>query len=396
MISFDDACALVLAQARPLGVEHTPVADALGRVLAKPVQAQSDFPPNAVSTMDGWAVRDDDLANLPARLHIAGESRPEVPFVKGLNPGECARVFTGAAVPENAQRVVMQEIVRPDGDHAVFETPPSASRFLRNAGDDFRAGEELLPAGTPLMPQALVAAAAADYASVETWRRPQILILSTGDELAEPGQAHKTAHRIPDSASVGVAALATAWGAHVIGRERLKDDLDAMVPAANIALDRADVVVVIGGASMGDRDFARAMFEPLGLAPIFSKVAMKPGKPVWFGRVAERLVLGLPGNPTSAFVTARLFLAPLVAGLSGRDPRMALSWRAVRLAAPLDATDDRETFWRATLNRGGNAEPLPDQASGAQKALARSQFLIRRRPGAKAAARHDVVDGLDL
>ena len=232
-------------------------------------------------------------------------------------------------------------------------------------------------------------------ASVETFRPPQVLVLSTGDELAEPGQARKKSHCIPDSASVGVAALAKAWGATVIGRERLKDDLDVMVPAAQTALDRADLVVVIGSASVGERDFARAMFEPAGLEFVFTKVMMKPGKPVWLGRVEERLVLGLPGNPTSAFVTARLFLAPLVSGLCGRDPAEALAWRTLPLAAPLDATDERETFWRATLGPQG-ATPLPDQASGAQKALARSQFLIRRRPGAPAANRGETVQSLDL
>ena len=347
--------------------------------------------------MDGWAVRDEDLAALPARLRIAGESRPGRPVRQGpLKPGECARVFTGAAVPENALSVVIQEVVRRDGDHALFETPLSGPRYQRFAGDDFRAGEVLLSEGTTLTAQALVAAAAADVATVDTWRAPQVLFLSTGDELAEPGQAHKTPHRIPDSASVGVGALAAAWGAQVIGRERLKDDLDAMVPAANAALERADVVVVIGGASVGERDFARAMFEPAGLELVFSKVAIKPGKPVWFGGVAERLVLGLPGNPTSAFVTARLFLAPLVAGLSGHDPNSALRWRDVRLAAPLAATDDRETFWRATLGPAGEATPLPDQASGAQKALSQSQVLIRRRPQAPAMAQGELADSLDL
>lgn len=396
MIGFDEALRLLIAEARSLGVEHTPVADALGRVLARPVQAESDFPLNVVSTMDGWAVRDEDLATLPARLRIAGESRPGRPFFGPIGPGECARVFTGAAVPEKALMVVIQEIARRDGDYAVFETPPSGPRYVRFAGEDFRAGEILLPTGTRLTPQALVAAAAADIATVETWRPPQLIVLSTGDELAEPGQARKTPHHIPDSASVGVAALAKAWGATVLGRERLKDDLDAMVPAAHTALERADVVVVIGGASVGERDFARAMFEPSGLELVFSGVAMKPGRPVWLGRVAERLVLGLPGNPTSAFVTARLFLATLIAGLCGHDPKLALAWRSVRLAAPLEATGERETFWRATLGRGGSATPLPDQASGAQKALAQSQFLIRRRPGAPALGKNEVVDGLDL
>jgi molybdopterin molybdotransferase len=395
VIAFDDAIAKLAAEARPLGVQQVAVADAQGRILASPIRAQADAPLSAVSSMDGWAVRETSLAAAPVRLRIAGESRPGKLWAGEIKDNECVRVFTGAAIPSGADRVVIQEVVRRDSDHAVFDAPAEGARYIRAAGSDFRAGETLLFEGARLTPQALVAAGAADVAKVEVFRRPQILVLATGDELAEPGQARNKPGCIPDSASLGVAALAREWGAEVLGRERLRDDLDAMVPAAHVALERADLVVVIGGASVGERDFARAMFEPAGLDLVFSKVAMKPGKPVWLGRVAERLVLGLPGNPTSAFVTARLFLAPLVAGLGGRDAREALQWSPLTLAADLDATDDRETFWRATFGPEG-ATPLPDQASGAQKALSQSTCLLRRRPGAPAVKAAEAVMGLTL
>jgi molybdopterin molybdotransferase len=395
VIGFDEAVALLTPLARPLGVESVALAQARGRVLAAPVRAESDSPLTTVSSMDGWAVREENLAMLPARLRIVGESRPGRAFFGPLADGECARVFTGAAVPDGCNRVVVQEVVQRDGDRAVFDQAAQGSRFIRQGGSDFRAGETLLDAGARLTPQALVAAAAADIAKVETVRPPQILVLATGDELAEPGQARKRTGAIPDSASLGVAALAQAWGAEVLGRERLTDDLDVMVPAAHVALDRADVVVVIGGASVGERDFARAMFEPAGLELVFSKVAIKPGKPVWLGRVEARLVLGLPGNPTSALVTARLFLAPLLAGLSGRNPAEALDWRPAPLAAPLPATDERETFFRAAFGPDGVA-PLSDQDSGAQKTLAQARRLIRRRAGAAAAQPGETVETLEI
>jgi molybdopterin molybdotransferase len=222
-----------------------------------------------------------------------------------------------------------------------------------------------------------------------------MFLLSTGDELVDPGLAHANSEAIPESVSFGVSALASLWGAHEVGRVRLRDDLPAMEPVAAEAAGKADLVVVTGGASVGEKDFARAMFAPLGLELIFSKVAIKPGKPVWLGRAGEALVMGLPGNPTSALVTARLLLAPLVAGLSGLDPALALRWTRMMLAAPLDTGGDRETFVRAR-RRGQAAEPIDNQDSSAQRALADADLLLRRRPNAPSCAAGKEVDALDF
>jgi molybdopterin molybdotransferase len=395
VIDFDTALALILKEARPLPDE--PVAlDAAGeRVLAANLKARGDAPRTAVSAMDGYAVRDADLATLPARLPIATVAfagRADVPV---LSPGACARVFTGGPVPQGADRIVVQEIVGRDGDDALFEVPPGPGRHIRAAGSDFRAGDTLLPAGTVLGFRAMVAAAAADVATLPVVRRPRVVILGTGDELAEPGQALETPGGIPESVSFGVAALARQYGAEVIARRRLTDTPELLEAAARLALDEADLVVVTGGASVGEKDYARAMFAPFKLQQIFSKVAIKPGKPVWFGRAGGTLVLGLPGNPTSAMVTARLFLAPLVAGLAGTDPAMLLRWRDMTLSAPLSPCGDRETFERGRLV-DGRVTVLGVQDSATQMALATADILIRRRPGAPAVNVGDTAAVLDF
>jgi molybdopterin molybdotransferase len=220
-------------------------------------------------------------------------------------------------------------------------------------------------------------------------------ILSTGDELAQPGTARARADAIPESVSFGVAALARQWGGECIGRARLRDDLAAMENAAREAVEQADLVVVTGGASVGEKDLARAMFEPLGLELAFSKVSIKPGKPVWLGRVGDKLILGLPGNPTSALVTARLFLAPLLAGLTGRPIDEALSWRSVPLASSLGPCGTRETFHRARSVKG-EADVIAFQDSSAQKALASADILVRQRADSPALEPGTEVEVLDF
>lgn len=383
MIDFESALALILAEARPLDRETVALDAAAGRVLAEDLKARSDAPRTAVSTMDGYAVRGADLATVPARLPLASVAYPGRGDLPSLPPGTCARVFTGAPVPEAADRVVPQEDVRQDGDNLLFGSGPGPARFIRAAGSDFRAGEILLAAGTVLGYRAMVAAAAADVATLQVHRRPRVAILGTGDELVEPGQAVDAPGAIPDSITRAIAALAVASGGEVIARHRLGDAPKVLEAAAREALDDADLIVVTGGASVGEKDFARAMFEPFGLDLIFSKVAMKPGKPVWFGRAQGRLVLGLPGNPGSALVTGRLFLAPLVAGLSGRDASALLDWCDASLTAPLPPCGDRETFERGRQVDDGVAI-LEARESGDQKALAAADVLIRRPPGAPA------------
>ncbi len=388
MIGFDEALALVAETARPLGSETVPLAEAHGRVLAAPVVAQVDSPPRDLSAMDGYAVRD---ADLPGRLPVAGVAYAG-DGAATLAPGTCLRIFTGGPVPEGADRIVIQENVTREGDMAVFGEA-GAARHIRPRGADFTAGATLLHPGRRLGPRQLIAAAGADLGEVEVWRQPSLAIFATGDELAVPGMARERPGAIPESLLPGIAALAEEAGGAIVMSRRLKDNLPELEQMAGWALERADLVVVTGGASVGERDFAKAMFAPAGLELIFSKVAIKPGKPVWLGRVGGRLAMGLPGNPTSAMVTARLLLAPLLAGLSGRDA--ALDWRQAPLAAPLGPCGDRETFVRATWD--GLAVRAADyQDSGAQKTLAEADLLIRRRPGAPAAEAGEMVEIIDF
>jgi len=389
VIGFDEAAALVAGAAKPLGTETVALGEAKGRVLAAPVIAQVDAPPADVSAMDGYAVR---TADLPGRLVPVGESFPGRGHDAPLEAGQCVRIFTGAPVPEGADRIIIQEEVRRDGDTALFETPGPA-RHIRARGSDFARGDVLLAPGRLIDARALVAAAGADLAEVEVWRRPRLVIIGTGDELVAPGSARATPGAIPESVSLGVAALAEDWGAHVVARKRLSDDLPVLEREAAEALAMADVVVVTGGASVGERDFAKAMFEPAGLDLIFSKVAIKPGKPVWLGRVGETLIIGLPGNPNSALATARLLLAPLLAGLAGRAP--VLHWRQAKLAEPIGATGNRETFYRA-VGAGDAVRLLSNQDSGAQSTLAAADLLVRRAAGAPAAAAGELVDVIDF
>lgn len=395
MIDFDEAVSLIRRIAKPIGEETVELEEASGRVLAAPLVARIDSPRSNVSAMDGYAVRDSDLQRLPARLTIAGESFAGSGWPDEVEPGKCVRIFTGAPLPRGADRVVIQENVRRDGDYAVFDEAPGAARHIRKQGGDFTSGSEILHAGRLLDPRGIVCAAAADVDTLPVHIVPRVWILSTGDELAEPGSAHEREDAIPESVSLGIAALVRQWGGQVIRRSRLKDDLQDMEPNALEAVQDADLVIVTGGASVGEKDFAKAMFEPAGLALIFSKVAIKPGKPVWLGRVGKTLVMGLPGNPTSALVTGRLLLAPLLAGLSGREVDEALCWRRVPLLSSLQECGSRETFHRGRT-QDGHVDILSNQDSSAQKALAEADLLVRQLSGAPAMVPDDWVEVLEF
>lgn len=396
MIGFDEACGLVAGAARSLGTMRVPLDRAAGRICAAPVIADHAAPAVAMSAMDGYAVRDADLASAGRPLKVVGEVfAGQAGFGGELQPGGCVRIFTGAPLPKGADRVIMQEDVLRRGAQIEPTEPLGRNRHVRGIGSDFAKGDQLVAPGVRLTPQALVAVAAADQATIEVYRRPWVAILSTGDELVEPGGSRRAPGSIPDSVTFGVAALAEQWGAEVVERRRTRDDLDLLRVAAEAALRAADLVVVTGGASVGEKDFAQAMFEPFGLEILFSKVAIKPGKPVWLGRVQDKLVIGLPGNPSAAMVTARLFLAPLIAGLGGQDPSVAWRWRPAPLARPLQTCGEREVFHRGQARLDG-VVPLDNQDSSSQKALAAADLLIRRRAGARALIAGELAEVLDL
>lgn len=392
MMSFDEAFALMAARIAPLGSETIAFAGAAGRFLAQPLHARADAPRCNVSAMDGYAVRLADAAreNL---LRVVGEARPGAGFDGSVGSGEAIRIFTGAPVPEGSDCVIMQEYALREGELVHFRTGHGLARHIRLRGSDFREGDLLLETGTRLIPRALVAAAAADRNEILVHRQPRVCIIATGDELAAPGTAHLSPHAIPESVSYAVAAIAQDMGALRIECHHGADRLDLLERMAGEALDGADCVVVTGGASVGDHDFSRSMFAPHGIEEIFARIAIKPGKPVWLGMAKGVPVIGLPGNPGSALVTARLFLRPLLAVLQGADPYAQLGFQPHILAQALPENGDRETFMRAVATPQGLV-PVQNQESGAQTPLAASDWLIRRVPFAAPASAGERVMAL--
>jgi molybdopterin molybdotransferase len=382
----------MLGAVKRLGQEEVDLSGSNGRVLAEDVLASRPQPPFAASSMDGWAIRSADGAG--AR-RIVGESAAGRGFDGEVRSGEAVRIFTGAPMPTGADAVVIQEDARRDGD-MVSVAPASAGAFVRPAGQDFAAQARLLQAGVRLDPWRLALAAAAGRAHLKVSRQPSVRIISTGDELASPG-ALPGAEQIFDSAGPAIAALAVLWGAAPVARLRAEDRVEAITQAAAGA--GGNLLITIGGASVGDHDLVKPALRALGLRMMVESVAIRPGKPTWYGALADgRLVLGLPGNPASAMVCAELFLRPLLLALQGADPTPRRSW--ARLAAPLKANGDREHWMRARLAQDDQGEslahPFGDQDSSLITVFAEADALLRRPAGAPAAAAGERAEILRL
>jgi len=392
LLAVEAARARMLAKVAPLPAEESTLDAALGRVLAADVTAARDQPPFAASAMDGWAVR---AADTPGRLTIVGESAAGRAYAGRLGPGQAVRIFTGAPVPAGADAVVIQEDARRE-DEAVSVPKVSDPRHIRPAGLDFRAGQRLLSAGARLDPWRLALAAAAGRASLSVYARPRVAILATGEEIAAPG-ASVGPDQIYDSGTTTLAALVRSWGGEALALPRVGDDAAAIAAAVRGAA--CDLLVTLGGASVGDHDLVKPALETLGLAFEVESVAVRPGKPTWFGVLGDgRPVLGLPGNPASAMVCAELFLRPLMSALQGADP--ALPVIAARSAAALGANGEREAWMRAQLAFGPAGEitatPLTDQDSSLITVFAAADALLRRAPHALAVAVGEAVEILPL
>lgn len=394
LTTLDEALGRVVQAATPLPAERVQLEDAGDRIVARAIVATRDAPGCDVSAMDGYAVRDADLADEWNVLHVTGESYPGEVRSATLARAAAVRVFTGAPVPPGADRVVLQEDVHRDGARVLVPCAEGAKRHIRHKSSDFGVGNVMVAAGCRLGPAQLVAAAAADNGQVEVFARPRLAILATGDELRAPGDTGM-AGSVPDSVSLAIAQVGRRSGALVTGMRRLSDTLEDLRAAASVAIRTADVVVVIGGASVGERDFSRSMFAHEDLEILFSKVAMRPGKPVWFGKAGPAYVLGVPGNPTAALFAARLFLVPLLAGLSGLDPSQSLAWRKRSLTHSLEATEQCDWLIGACA-QGDAVRPLANRDSSAQKALAEVGLLIRRPPHCPAAAAGQPVEVLEF
>jgi molybdopterin molybdotransferase len=324
---------------------------------------------------------------------VIGESFAGGALPPAVGPGQAVRIFTGAALPPGADIIVIQENCDAEDGTVTIARPFGPGRHIRRAGSDFAAGDQLLAAGRSLDPLAMVTLAAADRAMARVHLRPRVALIATGDELTPPGTARDHPLAIPESVSFGVAALIAEHGGAVVHRATGGDRLPALEAMAGAALAAADLVVVTGGASVGERDFAKAMFAPHGLELLFAKVAIKPGKPVWLGQASGKWVLGLPGNPTSAMVTARLFLAPLLAALQGASLGALLDWTGMLLATDLPQAGDRETFVRMIASPQGLV-PLQNQDSGVQGALSSARWLVRRAIGSTVARAGETVEAL--
>lgn len=374
-IDFDSALAVLSALANPRDPVAVSISDAGGCHLAAPILALLDSPRHACAAMDGYAVRDCDLFTGAATFRSIGVSYAGSHDAGEIGPGETMRVMTGAPVPRGADRVVMIEYCRQSEGDVRIDNPPFGKPHIRRRGSDFALGQLLIPEGTKVTPAVAVSAAAADHHELLVSPRPRIQLLATGDEIVAPGAAAGSAFVIPDSLSAAIELLCHSAGATVISKARLPDDSDVIARAMEFA--SADIIVVLGGASRGDRDHGRAAFAPLGLEIAFADVAMKPGKPVWYGKVGARHVLGLPGNPTAALTTARLFLSPLISCLLGGDVAGALPWHLLPALGPIEANGPREAFLcAATSFRGVEVSDRQD-ASG-QARLAQVNGLVRR------------------
>ncbi len=376
-IDFDTAQAVLAAHVRPLGVETVSLAKAGGRVLAAPLIARIDAPRRDCAAMDGYAVRDADLAT-ERRLLVTGARFAGDADRGAIDPGEAMRVMTGAPIPAGADRVIMVEHCRANGAWVELHAALSGKPHVRRRASDFAAGQLILDAGRRLGPPALVAAAAADLSHVTVWRQPRIHLIATGDEIVAPGTARDSRDTIPDSLTAAIALLCRQWGGDPVGYSHVADDADAIGRDYLRAQPSADVIVIIGGASRGDRDFGRAALAPLGLDLAFADVAIKPGKPVWFGRAGGSLVLGLPGNPAAALTVARLFLAPLIVALGGGATASALRWQMLPAGRAIAANGAREAFLCASDDAYGALTVIDRQEASGQAMLARTTALVRR------------------
>jgi molybdopterin molybdotransferase len=395
MISVEEARRRILDALTVVGAETVSLADAHRRILAAPVLARLTQPPADVSAMDGYAVRAAD-ARQGAVLKIIGTAPAGHPFAGTLGLGEAIRLFTGSFVPAGADTILLQEDAAAENDVVTVNSTCVPAKHIRNAGQDFVAGDLLLPAGRRLGPRDIGLAAAGNHPWLTVHRRPRIAILATGDEISLPGEPIGPGGIVSSNAHA-LAAFITASGGEPVILPIAADDRAAIAAGADAA-SGADMLVTTGGASVGDHDLVQAGLAARGLQLDFWKIAMRPGKPLMFGRLGAMPMLGLPGNPVSAFVCALLFLRPAIerlSGVTGEAPPM----ETAHLGAPMKANDRREDYVRARLaweNDGWIVTPFAVQDSGMLRTLAQADALIIRKPHAPAQDAGHIVQILRL
>jgi molybdopterin molybdotransferase len=396
LLPVDEARARILKGVKPLAAEGVHLPDALGRVLARDVKAKRDQPPFDSSAMDGYALRIADAASAPAKLKTIGMSAAGHGFSGRIKAGEAVRIFTGAPVPKGADTVVIQENTEAQGDRVTITQAPNKGQNIRSRGLDFAKGDIVLRANTILTARDLGLAAAANHAELPVRRKPHVAILATGDELVPPGGLAR-ADQIFASNGFALQGFISRFGGEARDLGIVRDDLKATMRAIARAGD-AQVLITTGGASVGMHDLVQEALTRSGIKLDFWKIAMRPGKPLMFARHGRQRIIGLPGNPVSALVCARIFLKPLLSAFLGLPSGDDLI--QARLAAPLPQNDQRQDYLRARLGRSSDgsyrATAFPKQDSSMQRTLAEAQGLIVRPPFAPAAAADDIVPVLPL
>ncbi len=381
---------LLAAVDRPTAVETIPIDRAVNRVLAEPLVATRTQPPFSASAMDGYAVRAADLA-VGKPLKLIGESAAGRGYHKPLHPDETVRIFTGAPVPEGANTILIQENADAQGDQITPTQTETPGRYVRKAGADFTTGQSFFAAGYRLRPKDMALAASLGIATASVRRPPRVAVLATGDELVNPGEIPGP-DQIIAANHLSVMALAEKAGAEVRFLGIARDDLGVLASSIQTAREwPADILVTMGGASVGDHDLVQQALAVAGMDLTFWRIAMRPGKPLMFGALGETRVLGLPGNPASSVVCAHLFLKPLIAAFLGQPQHDQTE--TGRLGKDLPANDQRQDYLRATLAMGGDGipvlTPLSQQDSSLTHVLAEAEALVIRAPHADAAKAGD-------
>jgi len=394
MIAVDEAISRIVGGFSTLLAEDVALTEACGRALAADVIAGFDQPPRDVSAMDGYAVRAGD-ALLGARLKVTGESPAGKPFRGNVAETEAVRIFTGGVMPSGADAVVIQEDVRRTDDLITISEAPKPGENIRARGLDFREGEVLIRSGKRLTARDIAVIAAADLPFIRVTRKPRVVLFATGDELSRPGEQRKDGG-IVASSTYAIQAMIRNWGGEAIDGGILSDRIEAFEALPRLT-SGANLIVTQGGASVGDHDLVQAALGRHGFVLDFWKIAMRPGKPLIFGRMGDTPLIGLPGNPVSAMVCAQLFIRPAIAKMLG-CPFQPPIITAV-LSSPLPANGKRQDYVRARLETGSGqvvATPFRLQDSSTQKIFAEAHALIIRPPDSPAAAEGDRVDALLL
>ena len=394
-----DALAAILEGAEPMGEEMVALEAAYHRVLARDIAARRTQPPQAMSAMDGYAVRAADAGEVNTRLKVIGEVAAGRPFDRALGKGEAARIFTGGVIPDGADAVVIQEDTVADGNCITLTEAAAAGRHIRPAGVDFREGDVLLSGGSRLTERDLSLAASMNYPELPVRRRPRVALLATGDELVMPGSTPGPG-QIVYSNGYALRALARAEGADTIDLGVAADTVESTTAGIRRAREAgADILVTTGGASVGDHDLVKESLEAENVTIAFWKIAMRPGKPMMHGRLGGMRVVGVPGNPVSSYVCTFLFVVPLIRALSGRKTLHHARETAV-LGRDVGVNDVREDYLRARLEERADgtlvAAPVNHQDSSLLANLAAAQALVIRAPFAPAAKAGAVCEILRL